>query len=619
MNKFTFLLLAFFLTIQLQGQTGLEIISECPDSLICVSSSSCDSTSYSISVIALTDCPNTIINYNCEVDYFDDGTIDTFVVSPQFTNIYPLGTHRITYTLFDFCGQMDNCDFVFEVIDCEAPIIECTTAIDTFIMPSSGQFHIWARELITMNSSDNCTPFDSLHFSFSPAIEDSIIAISCADIPADCLIPIIVWGTDQAGNQDTCTATIAVSDANGACSQPPATITIESQTWGGNDMIDVLYTLNGYYTSNLLYLPSSSCFINNSMAPPVGDTLNAYYDGDIMNGVTTFDIVLIAKHILGTELFLDPNQIIAADVNKSGTITALDIVEIRKIILQIDDKFSSGENWIFDPNEVIVTYAPYSVIEFTGIKLGDVNDSADPNNFSNSSLVTRTLEQQITLFTKNQFLKKGTVYNIPIFSKNFKDIFGGQFTLSFDTDKATLKNIQSGLEFLNEENFGLTKVQEGIVLVSWNTSQKQKSEQDQPLFYLNFEITEDVNLEDLISLNSLSLNAEAYVEKSNEIELHEIQLVFEGDYDFKNSNFSITPNPFLKRTNFNFSLEKSERIILKIFDTHGRLVFQKAENRAAGNHQIEVFSNQLSNTGIYFYQLSSATISESGRIILLAN
>lgn len=61
----------------------------------------------------------------------------------------------------------------------------------------------------------------------------------------------------------------------------------------------------------------------------------------LTNGVTTLDILLGTKHILGVEELDSPFKKIAADVNGSGTITTLDMVQMRQVILGIVDNFPS--------------------------------------------------------------------------------------------------------------------------------------------------------------------------------------------------------------------------------------------------------------------------------------
>ena len=49
------------------------------------------------------------------------------------------------------------------------------------------------------------------------------------------------------------------------------------------------------------------------------------------------------------QVFDDPLKWIAADVNDSGTISTLDIVAMRKVILQIDTDLPCGKKWKFIP------------------------------------------------------------------------------------------------------------------------------------------------------------------------------------------------------------------------------------------------------------------------------
>ena len=69
---------------------------------------------------------------------------------------------------------------------------------------------------------------------------------------------------------------------------------------------------------------------------------------DALNGITTADIVVIQKHILGLSKFNTPLKYIAADVNNSKSITAADIVELRKLILGVTNTFKNEQkSWRF--------------------------------------------------------------------------------------------------------------------------------------------------------------------------------------------------------------------------------------------------------------------------------
>ena len=115
---------------------------------------------------------------------------------------------------------------------------------------------------------------------------------------------------------------------------------------------------------------------------------------DILNGVSTLDLIQIQKHILNTKPFGSPYQYIAADINRSGSVTTLDMIQLRKVILNIEPKFVNNSSWRFldenhifqNPADPLKEYLPESIrvaylgnprhIGFIGIKIGDVNNSA---------------------------------------------------------------------------------------------------------------------------------------------------------------------------------------------------------------------------------------------------
>jgi hypothetical protein len=70
--------------------------------------------------------------------------------------------------------------------------------------------------------------------------------------------------------------------------------------------------------------------------------------GNPLNGVTTYDIVKLKKHILGLETLQRAEYWIAADVNYSGAITTFDEVIMRKLILGLTTTFPR-DSWAFVP------------------------------------------------------------------------------------------------------------------------------------------------------------------------------------------------------------------------------------------------------------------------------
>lgn len=96
------------------------------------------------------------------------------------------------------------------------------------------------------------------------------------------------------------------------------------------------------------------------------------------NGVNVVDLSNIQRHLLGIQSFQHPWQEIAADANRSGAISATDVVEIQRLILGVTQVFSSSPSWRFLPETLQLQPGLPVSLEFTAIKIGDVNGTADP-------------------------------------------------------------------------------------------------------------------------------------------------------------------------------------------------------------------------------------------------
>jgi len=144
-----------------------------------------------------------------------------------------------------------------------------------------------------------------------------LILRNCVDVPQSGQIaPVTKISVPfQDANQDICGSPDAVTNSTGryltfACVYP----------YGGNGLLTVLPNVDHAPTSN-----------------------------GVLEGVTTFDLSLISKHILGIEPFQNPFQIIAADANNSGSVTSFDIVELRKLILGIYTELPNNSSWRYVP------------------------------------------------------------------------------------------------------------------------------------------------------------------------------------------------------------------------------------------------------------------------------
>jgi lysyl endopeptidase len=128
-------------------------------------------------------------------------------------------------------------------------------------------------------------------------------------------------------------------------------------------------------------------------------TVTPVRDTNAINGVSTFDLSLTSKQILGIQPLDSPWKIIAADVNKSNSITNFDILESRRMILGVTTNYSASRSWRFYPAFISFSNplnpfanslpeiininnlsGPFPNINFKAVKIGDVNTNADPGN-----------------------------------------------------------------------------------------------------------------------------------------------------------------------------------------------------------------------------------------------
>lgn len=74
---------------------------------------------------------------------------------------------------------------------------------------------------------------------------------------------------------------------------------------------------------------------------------DAGYLGGYTENISTQDLVLISRHILGVQPLGSPYRLIAADVNNSRSVTTLDLIALRRLLLGIDVEFESNTSWRF--------------------------------------------------------------------------------------------------------------------------------------------------------------------------------------------------------------------------------------------------------------------------------
>ena len=340
-----------------------------------------------------------------------------------------------------------------------------------------------------------------------------------------------------------------------------------------------------------------------------------------LNGVTTFDLVLIQNHILGNKKFDSPYKIIAADVNKTSTVTVSDILELRKLLLSDIPNFTKNTSWRFvasdyefpNPANPFQETFPESttfnltnkdlVADFIGVKIGDVNVTAVPNNLVLAE-ARHTKKGTFTITTPEVYLQKGEITTIKFKGEKLSNLLGFQYTLAANPQALSIEAIETASHF-SINNIGQVLKNKGYLLTSWINENPKASLIDNDLFQLKIKAHQAGKLSELLQITSDFLIAEAYDKVENHLD---IELVFTTPTLPTKADFELSqnqPNPFSQTTVIKYQLPDNGQAQLNIFDMQGRKLKSIEESGQKGGNEWIVQRTDLPTGGVYYYQLKT--------------
>lgn len=336
-------------------------------------------------------------------------------------------------------------------------------------------------------------------------------------------------------------------------------------------------------------------------------TIDAEKNTNQKNGVSTQDILTLQKHLLKIKRIRSPYQLIAADVNNSGSVTAFDMILIRQIILNAITDFPDNQSWKFirmdylfqNPEDPFkeVPAASYSVDfqpsiaannNFIGVKIGDLNHSV----IANQNQSTSRSNDAASFTIPNKVFKSGDQFTIAIQPDQALTLEGFQLALGVDASTLSIQSI-SGLPAdtysieRNQAIISLTDV-EGLTFTSKET-----------LFNITFIANKAGQLKEQLFLNEAVLANEWY---DTNTEAHSIQLSFDTTLE----GFAVAPNypnPFTTITTLPFSLPNEGAVSISIFNSKGQVIWQKEASFLKGTNTVQLDAEYPSN-GIYFYEMT---------------
>lgn len=571
------------------------------------------------------------------LDLFKDGIIDA-QGNGDFKGRYTLGNHTVKFIVSDDCGNTSFLDVPFTIIDCKAPTPVCHNGLSINLM-QSGMVEIWATDF-DASSFDYCHPIKFKLNKITDTNGDGFITnddylttvpandsvqFNCSDIGA---VFVQLWvgevSNDTQNNWDFCTTFIEVTDHNSACNTQTSRVALGGKiTNEYNESIENVEVRMANAGMKKTDDTGEFMFPDIPMGSDV--SISPMLNSDIYNGVSTFDIVMINKHILNTEILDSPYKLIAADANNSRSVSTLDLVAIQKVVLRSATEFPNNDSWRFvDARHIFSNQSnPFNDIylevrnfnnldineldaDFIGIKIGDVTGDAIPNSIL--GIEDRTLTESISIVLENQKFENGELIEVPFEIKEAN--LGYQFTIDFDENILELVEISDGLGS-RISNFNIDE-KEGQIATSF----VNKSEEAGKIFTLQFRTKSFGSLSDVLKLNSSKISKEVYLSTG---EMVDPKLVFESLETEENSFalFENYPNPAKDRTLIRFEVPEDCEGSIELITPSGKILNFIKSNFNKGLNEIEVDLNPMEKSGILLYEIKTPYGNEVGKIIVI--
>ncbi len=596
----------------------LAPVISCPaDVIVGNIATDCGAVSIMIDPATASDCSDALTISNDSPYALNSGA--------DASGVYPTGTHIITFTATDDCGNSSTCTMELQVVDAKAPSPQCIAGV-VINLSTDGTVTI-DPATIDNGSDDNCTASIDLQLEVSPA------TFTCDDI-GEQLVELIV--TDEAGNTAVCTAVVTIQDNQGHC--PFANLSGSVVTETGQPVNKVSLLLSGAALDTVRTDVNGSYLFKDVLLGEDYD-ITPSKDSFITNGLSSFDLLLISRHILGISSLSSPYKMIAADANKSGHITTFDIVLIRKLILHISTNLPGNQSWRFvdadfvfeNPANPFATTFPESIsleglsqakqdLNFIAIKVGDINGSANTQAFSEQGS-GRSKGSPLLLQTPDRDMLAGEIYNVLFSASQVEQLRGFQFALDIDPDLIAVESfVKEAGQLMKEQNFGQDKLEQGMLTASWIAKGlEDEVKEGAALFKLRLRARQNVRLSEAISLSSGYTRAEAYRETARDdfsfvpVELQHpdvpVQQAKEGLALYQNY-----PNPFRSHTVIQIESADRQKVEFSIFDTAGRLKYSTRLELQRGRNELRLEQSALQlSAGCYLYQVISDKGQRSSR------
>ena len=483
----------------------------------------------------------------------------------------------------DSFGLTNTLTVFIDPKDGTAPTIGCR---DTIVyLNASGEFILNDSSLFITNLSDNC--------GFDISVDLSRDTLVRADTNA--VVQLVVTATDIDGSSASCTSMVTVRDTftNSGVNLLIGRVSDPFDIGLGGLEVTLISKNNNstkYITDEkgLVNLP------NLSASDDLSIMIEGY--GNELSGISSLDLFLIQKHILGLQPLNNNYLELAADIDQSGEVSVRDLIGLQNSILDLPNRVALP--WIFleenqVANDIIYTSSELipiqpTDIDFRAVKIGDVNgniynEASGRENGSVSVLLeeialdpNKRHELPISILPKDGMVS----FHLTLESHDLNDVtftpsdrFGSGISIQWTYSGTSLQIIGFG-EF-NASNI----IELGI---------------------LSLESSKNVESKEVFTISE---NSELY---SSELKRHAVELAWyqkdQNNFSSLDKIFEVFPNPAVERVNFEIAKDVSEIISFTIVDIAGKEIINLSKSN---NKKFSLPTTVFPSSGSYIVNIET--------------
>ncbi len=358
-----------------------------------------------------------------------------------------------------------------------------------------------------------------------------------------------------------------------------------------------------------------------------------------LNGVTVVDICKTSRHILGIEPLSSPYSMIAADVNKSGSITTFDLVESNKLITGVYNSIPNNTAWRFIPDycifpnpnnpfqssciagisDVALAMLDGGIAKVIGTKTGDVDGDV---TLIGESFTQPVGTDSITLLLPQIQVTAGVPVVVPVRFDKAIQFATMQAQFFLDPALAHYDSISDGLIDVyppsnvnyNQQTGELRFSTGGAYLNIFATS-------GATLFNIHLTPSQSGNLSDVLKvvLDDPTMSTLAV---GSDCTLHfTIGSTYVNLVDTHNPISTgvrvlpPSPNPFREQTWIEIELENAETAVLELADLTGRLLLSEQKILHSGTNRWEIEASTIAPGSFAIWRLRVGGQMVSGKLV----